>query len=206
MTHSNRFSPIPGAGPPQRGLFVDRWGTLMRAPEGSFGPFDQAHFQPGALEALFHAGESGWKIYLIGNEPDVAEGRVPSDDWQRSEAEMLAHLQSNGIAVQRCYACLDDPVNGKPPHDRDSVFLLPNTGMLYHACQTDGIELRESWDIGDSSVELVAGWRAGCRTAGVRTGLGLGDSEFEVELSLLCDDLASSLYEIVGPRRVRRAG
>lgn len=207
MTQHNRYSPIPGSGPPPRGLFIDRWGTLMEEPRDSFHrSFDQVSFVRGALEALFHAGEAGWNLYLIGNEPAVATGELESACWQVLEGALLAHLHSNGIAIKRCYACLDDPVNGKQPHDKDSVFLLPNTGMLYHACQTDGIVLRESWVIGDSSLELVSGWRAGCKTAGVRTGQALGDGQFDVELNLLEDDLAGCLHEIVGSRVVRRAG
>ncbi|MFT5152833.1 MAG: histidinol phosphatase-like enzyme, partial [Planctomycetota bacterium] len=189
-----------------RGLFIDRWGTLLEQPaQGFVSSFSEASFTPSALEALFHAGEAGWNLYLIGNESSVSTGKQSAEAWQEFEAEMLAHLEANGIAITRCYACLDDPVNGKPPHDRDSVFLLPNTGVLYHACQVDSIVLRESWVVGDSSLELVSGWRAGCKTAGVRTGQALTDGNFEVELDLVCGDLAEGVSDIVGTRVMRRA-
>lgn len=193
---SSPYQPLPGSGPPPRGLFVDRWGTLLELPKQGFvSRLERAAFSPGALDALFRAGQRGWNLYLIGNEESVAHGHLPLEKWQAFEARLLAHLRSLGIPIRRCYACTDDP-EGVAPHDKDSVFLLPNTGLLYHAAQVDGIVLDQSWVIGDSTLELVAGWRAGCRLAGVRTGLGVGDDLFPVETEILADDLASALEEL----------
>ena len=59
--------------------------------------------------------------------------------------------------------------------------------------------------MGDSSLELVAGWRASCRLAGVRTGLAVQDGQFPVDPEIFTDDLASALSEVASgehaPRR-----
>ena len=189
------YSPIPGSGPPVRGLFIDRWGTLLAEPERPARSFDEVEFVPGAIDALFHASQAQWNVYLIGNEESVAFGKLPLARWQAIEEGLLDHLRAHGVPVQRMYACTDHP-EGKKPHNQDSVFLLPNTGALYHAAQVDGVELRDSWVIGDSTLELVAGWRAGCRLAGVRTGQALGDGHLQVEPDLMADDLPQVLREI----------
>jgi len=100
------------------------------------------------------------------------------------------------VLVTRQYACLDHP-QGKGTHQADSVYLLPNTGAFYHASHTDGIQLNKSWVIGDSTLELVAGWRAGCRSAGVGTGLGLGDRTFQVDPDFQGRDLAAVIGELL---------
>jgi phosphoglycolate phosphatase-like HAD superfamily hydrolase len=110
---------------------------------------------------------------------------------------MLSALRCHGVCVERCYACLDDPHNGKGKHQRDSVFLLPNTGAMYHARQHDGVHLGESWVIGDSTPELAAGWRAGCRTAGVRTGQACADGTLEIDVEFQAANLAEALDEIL---------
>ena len=192
---------LPGCTPPLRGLFVDRWGTLLERPaKGWVKTFAGVRFSPGAVDALFHASQAGWRVYLIGNEEQVAFGDMAEAQWKKLERDLLEHLRAHGVPIARCYACLDHP-KGERPHARDSVFLLPNTGALYHAAQTDGIVLPESWVIGDSTFELVAGWRAGCRLAGVRTGLALGDGGLEVEPDVLGADLAAVLREVVQGRR-----
>ena len=80
------FPPLPGSGPPARGLFIDRWGTLLELPEQGFvARFEEARFYPGVLDAMFHAGQAGWNLYLIGNENSVASGELPFEAWQEFE-------------------------------------------------------------------------------------------------------------------------
>ena len=199
------YPPLPGAGPPARGIFIDRWGTLLELPEQGFvSRLEDARFTPGALDALFHASQQGWNLYFLGNEESVAHGRQSLESWKAFEQELLDHLRSHGIPIRRNYACTDD-VQGVPPHDKDSVFFLPNTGALYHAAQVDGIILDQSWVVGDSSLELVAGWRASCRLAGVRTGLAVQDGLFPVDPEIVADDLASVLAEVTASLHIPRS-
>jgi histidinol phosphatase-like enzyme len=170
---------------------------LLTSPEQGFhARFDPQHLTPGAVDALFHATQAGWIVYLIGNEQAVASGQLSLERWQAFEQDLIAHLRSGGVPVRRSYACTDHP-DGVPPHDKDSVFLLPNTGALYHAAQVDGIVLDQSWVVGDSTLELVAGWRAGCRLAGVSTGASLDDGEYPVDPEIVAEDLVGALREIV---------
>lgn len=190
------YSPIPGAGYPPRGLFVDRWGTLLEPPaDGPAHRFNQVELTPGSLDALFQACQAGWNLYLMGNEDAVAQGKVHPEEWTRLQDELIEHMRAHGVPVTRCYACLDNP-EGKPPHDRDSVYLLPNTGVLYHAAQNDGIELSESWVIGDGTLELVAGWRAGCHLAGIGERASFEHSVLQVEPTIVAPTLAEALAEI----------
>lgn len=191
-------APLPGTESRPRGLFVDRWGTLLELPpEGFVASFGEARFTPRAVDALFRASNAGWRIYLIGNEDAVADGRLSDAAWKRFEAELLAHLAGMGVRVRRNYACLDDPERGKGAHRRDSVYHLPNTGAMYHAMQHDGIELGRSWVVGDSALELAAGWRSGCRLAGVRTGLGQRSDEISVEPEVCAEHLADFVSELL---------
>jgi len=189
-THNGPFAPISGTVPQPRALFVDRFGTLLRAPErGWLEHPDEVEFLPGAREALFRAIRAGWKLYLLGNDDEVAYGDVPLTAWEAIQQRIADDLESAGVIVERSYTCTTRP-DGVRGQVGDSVYLLPNTGAFYHATHTDGIELRKSWVIGDSTLELVAGWRSGCRLAAVRTGLALRDRTFEVEPELFGDDLA----------------
>lgn len=165
--------------------------------------FGRCTFTAGAVDALFHARQAGWNVYLIGNVEDVAFGRASLESWKTFESELHEALRCAGVTVTRSYAATDHP-EGVPGHDKDSVFLLPNTGAMYHAAQVDGIRLRDTWVVGDSTLELVAGWRAGCRLAGVRTGEGLQDGHLQVEPDVFADDLAGALREVTGGASIPR--
>ncbi len=189
--------PLPGFRQRPRGLFVDRWGTLLELPErGYCARFEDVQFLAGATDALFRAHRAGWYVYLIGNEDAVARGRITLGTWERVRDGVDGHLRGQGVPPRRFYACVDHP-EGVEGRRADSVFMLPNTGIFYQAAHLDGIELGKSWVIGDSSLELVAGWRAGLRLAAVRTGLGLGDGTYDVDPDLVAPDLASAIGHVL---------
>jgi histidinol phosphatase-like enzyme len=181
---------------------VDRWGTLLKPlaadlprAAGGLPPVDEELFQTGAVDALFRARQAEWELYLIGNEIEVAQGRVSESSWKSFEAELLEFLRLRGAPIRRSYACLDHP-EGKQEHRRDSVFRLPNTGALYHAAQFDGISLPHSWVVGDEHLELVAGWRAGCHMGGLGTVEELVRGELLVEPDLCASSLAELLADV----------
>ena len=198
-THRNHscIAPLEGTDGPRRALFVKRWGTLLRNPESGFPRFDPELLMPGALDALFKASQAGWWIYLLGNEDDVAHGRVAQETWERFERDLLDHLSKHGVRVTRCYTSIDDPSEGVEGHRKESVYRLPNTGALYHAHQSEGIELKSSWVLGNETLELAAGWRAGCRTAGI-----LGDRDsitgpLETDTAFIAQDLRDAIEALV---------
>jgi histidinol phosphatase-like enzyme len=206
MTRRDLFepTPIPGTGPQPRGLFVSRSsGLLDKAPRSGALRFDPARFSADALPALFSAGQAGWKIYLIGNEESVARGRTSLAAWERFESALMGHLKSHGVPVVRHYACLDHP-QGTGNHKRDSVFLFPNTGALYHAAQEDGILLAESWLVSSDPLELAAGWRAGCRTASLDMTPKLRAGRIEVETSTRTQRLSVVVREIIASNDLAR--
>jgi histidinol phosphatase-like enzyme len=194
--------PLPGTELPPKALFVGRWGALLQRPKkGVCTRFSDAQFSPGALPLLFRAGQSGWKLYLIGNEEAVATGRMAESAWERFEADLLAHLSGQGIGIARHYACLDH-VRGKGRRRRDSVFQFPNTGALYHAAQEDGIDLHRSWLVGDDAAELAAGWRAGCRVLRLTPTLRRPEDP-AAEADIVAPDLATALRELLSAVHAR---
>ena len=191
-------APLPGTAPPTRAIFVDRAGTLIQPHTGSAKTqYKEFEFAEGAVDALFRCNQAGWTIYLIGNESAIARGTCPKKDWVKYESEMLAALKEQGVEVKRCYACLTDPIHGKGKLQMDSVFLLPNTGAMYHAKQHDGITLEGSWVIGDSALELAAGWRAGCRTAGIEGEEPLSEDELQTNPEFVAETLVEALDHIM---------
>jgi len=195
---TSSFSPLPGTQPRPRGLFVDLWGSLLEPPADGFcKTFAEVEFTPGAVDALFRASRDGWKIYLIGNEDSVAHGKLPEPTWREIEGEIEDHLAAHGVRLTRNYTCIDDPQDGIEGRQADSVYRLPNTGAFYHAYHNDGVTLGLSWVLGDSTVELAAGWRAGCRTAALESGVGLSDGTFHVEPAMTGPNLAEALGAIL---------
>lgn len=190
-------TPIPGTTPTPRALFLDVWGTICDLPDAGYPTHpDDVRFLPGVLDALFTAHRAGWRLYLVGNEMDVAMGRVDERTHKRIEETLVGGLADAGVEVTRSYVCTVHP-NGRGASQGDSVYMLPGTGAFYHASHNDGIDMERSWVIGDSTLELVAGWRAGIRTCGVATGVAVADGEFHVDLDARFPSLVDFLRPLL---------
>ncbi|MBL8859777.1 MAG: hypothetical protein JNL28_14820 [Planctomycetes bacterium] len=198
--HHNRaqlLPPIPGTGTPPRGLFISRWGALLERPIDGFPKrFEDVKFQSRVVELLFRASQAGWKVYVVGNEDDVAKGRISDAHWEEFHAALREHMKAQGITVAREYACVDHPA-GKSPHDKDSVFLFPNTGAFYHASQEDGIVLSECWLVSDDVPELAAAWRAGVHVAAVHAVGQRRSADLQVEPEITARRAVEALAEIL---------
>jgi len=190
---------------PRRALFIARWNVVLQKPTfGHARTMADVSFLPGATDALFHAGQQGWQIYLFGNEDQVPDGRQSLEDWLAIDAGILEHLRSHGVQITRSYAATERP-DGVPPYDKESVYALPNTGVMHHARQEDGIDLDESWVVASDVLSLVAGWRAGCHTAGVATPRIMQAGNLSVEPELIGLDLEHTLASMGARPPIRRS-
>ncbi len=196
-SYPSPYSPLEGTSRAPRAIFIGRFGTLLEIPEGGVvrTPAD-VRFFPGALEALFRANRAGWYLYLIGNEDSVTNGEVSLETWKEIQGSIMSQLSCAGIPVRHNYASVNSP-DGLDEHRLDSVYLLPNTGAFYHATHTDGIDLKQSWVIGDNTLELVAGWRAGCRQIGVETGCAVQDGTFSVDPHFMGANIVEALHDLL---------
>lgn len=140
-----------------RAVFLDRDGVLNalvrrngrpvspRVP-GDFRLFDDAY------EALRALRSSGFRIFVVTNQPDIARGHLDSADLHEMLAIVRRELEVDDIAF-----C---------PHDDsdDCACRKPAPGMLLDLARRWNVDLRRSFMIGDSWRDVEAGRRAGCRT------------------------------------------
>jgi histidinol phosphatase-like enzyme len=198
--------PLPGTVRAPRALFVGRWGALLERRDAPCRTFGEARVAAKAGELLFRATQAGWRLYLVGNEPDVARGRVGDAAWEGFQKDLHAHLAGQGIPLARDYACLDHPQTGKGKHKCESVYRFPNTGALYHALQEDGTDLRASWMISDDVLELAAASRAGVRTLALARSIRVAEGSIEVECETSATSFAEAVSFVLAGDALRRVG
>jgi D-glycero-D-manno-heptose 1,7-bisphosphate phosphatase len=146
----------------RRAVFLDRDGTL-NAPlvrEGKpYPPGTAAEFRllPGVAEGCRQLHAAGYVLVVATNQPDVGRGTQP----QATVEAMHAHLQKLIPEITRIEACYA-PGQGVPhPENRRRK---PEPGMLTDAARALGLDLAQSWMVGDRWRDIACGARAGCRT------------------------------------------
>jgi len=140
----------------KRAIFFDRDGILneivMRGGVVE-SPRTAGEFQikPDAIELFQAAREAGFLCIVVTNQPDIERGLLAQAELDAMHRVLVEELSPDGIEV--CPAGSSDDRRKKP-----------NPGMLIDAAERWGIDLRQSWIVGDSDKDIGAGRRAGVRT------------------------------------------
>ena len=69
--------------------------------------------------------------------------------------------------------------------------------MLKTAAEKYHIDLKESWMIGDTTIDVQTGINAGMRTALVLTGEAGKDKKYDVKPDLICKNLLEAVEKIL---------
>lgn len=153
---------------PQKAVFLDRDGTINQY-VGFLRDIESFELLPGVGEAIRKINGSGYLAILVTNQPVIARGEVTRGQLQQIHNKMETLLGQEGAYLTAIYYCPHHPHKGYegeiPELKFDCDCRKPKPGMLNQAAADFGIDLTESWMVGDSENDILAGIRAGCRTA-----------------------------------------
>ena len=155
----------------QVGIFFDRDGTLNTEVDFLSRP-EELQLIPHAAQAIREANEFGVRVFIITNQSGVARGLLTEADLAAVHKRLLTLLAREGARVDAVYYCPHHPDYGTPRYRKDCSCRKPKTGMLRRGAKEFGVRLRDSFVIGDRSIDMQAGRAAGCGTALVLTGYG----------------------------------
>lgn len=152
-------------------IFLDRDGTLNEEVGYLHRP-EEVVLIPGAACAIARLNALHIPVIVVTNQAGIGRGKYGWKEFH-SVTERIAQL----LEVEQAHV---DGVYAAPHHERgigeyahpDHPDRKPNPGMLLKAALEHGLDLSESWMIGDKEIDLMAGRNAGCQVALVRTGYG----------------------------------
>jgi D-glycero-D-manno-heptose 1,7-bisphosphate phosphatase len=162
-------------------IFLDRDDTIIEDP-GYINDPEQVKLLPGVTDALSQLKKMGYKLVVVTNQSAVARGMVSEEVLEEIHERLRKLLGRKRVYLDGIYYCPYHPEAVIPKYRRDSDFRKPNPGMLFQAAEELGIDLKESWMIGNSYTDVAAGVNAGCRTILIRSSAnpptkGPGDPE-----------------------------
>lgn len=165
----------------KRAIFFDRDGVLNEVVirsgvVGSPRTAGKFRIKEGATGLFQAARAAGFLCIVVTNQPDIERGLLAQKELDAMHRVLAEELSPDGIEV-----CPAGSAN-----DRRKK---PNPGMLIDAAERWGIDLRQSWIVGDSDKDIGAG-----RLAGARTILFMTDYNREAQAT--ADFCFTSLAEI----------
>ncbi len=146
----------------RRAIFLDRDGTLIHDP-GYLDDPDGVLLLPGVVEALRAFTAAGYDLVIVTNQSGIARGKYSVARYEQVAARVVLALKELGVSLLATYYCPYHPDGTVPPYCTDHPNRKPGDGMWRVAAKEHGIDLSQSWSIGDGERDVVAGKRAGTR-------------------------------------------
>jgi len=140
-----------------RAVFLDRDGVINRAIVREGKPYppatvEQTEILPDVHEALQRLKLHGYLLIVVTNQPDVARGTTT-----RENVEAINAFLGASLPIDEFRTCYHDSADGCDCRK-------PRPGSLLAAASRHGIDLGQSFMIGDRWRDVEAGQNAGCRT------------------------------------------
>jgi D-glycero-D-manno-heptose 1,7-bisphosphate phosphatase len=146
-----------------KAIFLDRDDTLIEDP-GYISSPDQVKVLDLVPAALIELKALGFKLIVVTNQSGIARGILTEKTLNVIHDRLCAILAEKGAFIDRIYFCPYHPDGVIPKYRKESNDRKPNPGMLLTAAKELDIDLSQSWCIGNSSRDVEAGRRAGCKT------------------------------------------
>ena len=156
---------LPKSPTQARAVFLDRDGVINRALERDCKPYpprnlDEFEILPDVPTACAKLKAAVFLLVVVTNQPDVGRGTLKKEIVESIHAEMCRQLPIDRVEV--CYH------PGQCASECDCRKLKP--GMLLRAAKELGIDLAQSWMVGDRWRDIDCGHAAGCRTIFIDRG------------------------------------
>jgi D-glycero-D-manno-heptose 1,7-bisphosphate phosphatase len=146
-----------------KAIFLDRDDTLIED-AGYINHPDQVKLLDSVADALRELKEMGYKLVVASNQSGVARGIVTEEVLDEIHDRLKQLLAEKGAFLDQIYYCPYHPDGIIPKYRKESDWRKPNPGMLLAAADEMDIDISQSWCIGNSSRDVDAGLRAGCKT------------------------------------------
>ncbi len=160
----------------QKCIFLDRDGVINWDTDLIKHP-DELKLYPFAAETIKKINRSGYLAVVITNQSVIARGLTDLNGLNEIHKKLETELGQAGAFLDAIYFCPHHPHGGfegeVAEFKIDCDCRKPKPGMLLQAAERFNIDLKNSWMVGDSERDALAGKAAGVKTIGVKTGHGL---------------------------------
>jgi D-glycero-D-manno-heptose 1,7-bisphosphate phosphatase len=185
-------------------VILDRDGTINEDRDDYVKSPDEWVPVPGSLEAIARLNHAGWHTVVATNQSGLARGLFDMATLNAIHERMNRELALLGGRIDAVFFCPHGPGDG-------CACRKPRPGLFSLIGERYAVDLRETYVVGDSPHDLLAGAAVGCAPHLVLTGKGarLDDAALaklaaELPHAVVHADLAAFAHELVQRERQAR--
>ena len=177
----------------KKAVFLDRDGTIIEEKE-YLHKVEEVTIIPGAPAALKRLQDAGFQLVIVSNQSGVGRGYFTLADVEKVNQYILRHFDREWVRFEKIYIAPEAP-------EAPSRGRKPSPQFLLDARDEFGLDLAQSYMIGDKLIDLECGWNAGVRQCLlVRTGYGTElerTSPAKLAAAVVVDDLPAAAQWIL---------
>ena len=147
-----------------RAIFLDRDGVINEDPLGYVHKISDFKFVKGSVDGLKIL--TGYLFFIITNQSGIGRGIYSEEEFHAFNNHLVNELAKNKIKIEKTYFCGHHP-------DEKCTCRKPHITFIQQIQKEFGINLSESYVIGDHPSDIEMGIKAGCKTIYVLTGHGM---------------------------------
>ncbi|HEY7083638.1 MAG TPA: HAD family hydrolase [Hyphomicrobiaceae bacterium] len=145
------------------GLLLDRDG-IINEDIGYLHRIEDCRFIDGIFEMTRAFATRGFALAIVTNQAGIGRGLYGPDAFETLMRWLRATFADHGVTIDAVYHCPDHPSHGIGAYRRENSWRKPGPGMLLQAAADLGLNLAQSWCVGDRASDLEAGRAAGVGT------------------------------------------
>lgn len=149
-----------------RAIFLDRDGVICNNRSDHVKSWSEFEFLPGVKASLAALSRLGLPIVVVTNQAAIGRNLVSAEVVEDIHKRMVAEIVAHGGRIDRVIYCPHKP-------EDECACRKPAPGMLLQAAAEMGIDLNQSYLVGDAATDIQAGQKVGCRNFLVLTGRGV---------------------------------
>lgn len=189
---------------PIKAVFLDRDGVINENVKDLNTP-EKFNMLDGVGKAIKLVNDSNFLAIITTNQPIISKGFLSFDVLDEIHQKMKRGLEREGAHVDAVYVCPHHPEKGFDGEIAelkiDCDCRKPKPGLILKAIREYNIDKTQSWIVGDSMSDIVAGRSAGIKTILVTQGGGSGRLDEKdcknVKPDLVCKNLLDAVKKIL---------
>ncbi|HIO46162.1 TPA: HAD family hydrolase [Candidatus Poribacteria bacterium] len=157
-----------------KAVFLDRDGVINRKLDHDYVKcWDEFEFLPQSLAAICMLTEAEYQLIIVTNQACINKGIISHSQLAEIHRRMIEKIERTDGKICDIYYAPHRP-------DENSEYRKPKPGMLLQAVTEHNIDISQSYLIGDSLTDILAGRSIGCCSYLIWSG---GDFEFPPNLA-----------------------
>lgn len=146
--------------PARRAVFLDRDGTLNEDP-GYVHRVEDLRLRQGVPEGLAILGRLGLPLIVVTNQGGIGRGKFTEAQMHAFNRALAAQALRHGARLDQFYWCPHHPRATDPRLAVACACRKPEPGLLVRAARDHGLDLSQSFLLGDHGRDAQAAERAG---------------------------------------------